>query len=64
MNATLDLSSPPVRDAIARSAEMRLIGLLLERPRAEARAQADAIAREVADGLKRVCDRLPELFEL
>lgn len=53
----LDLSADAARDALVRASELRLIGLLLERPRADVRAEAAAVAREmVDDGLRAVAD--------
>ncbi len=64
MNAPADLSIPGVLEAVARAAEFRLIGLLLERPREASRAEAGALAGEVRDpALRSLAGRLAALGE-
>ena len=61
---TVDLSSPEVREALARAAEFRLLGLLFERPRPGLREERAELARETGDaGLQEVAAALRELDE-
>jgi nitrate reductase assembly molybdenum cofactor insertion protein NarJ len=45
----IDLARPDAREAAARAAEFRLIGILFERPTAGRREEAEALAREARD---------------
>lgn len=57
------MNAPP-DPAVARAAEFRLIGLLLERPKEGSRAAIEALAREVGDdALKALADRLAAFDE-
>lgn len=46
---TLELSGPEVRDAVARAARIRLLGMLFERPTAERRREIMALAGETGN---------------
>jgi len=60
----VDLSAPGVREALERAAEMRLLAVLLERPRAGVRREAADLAREVRDpGLRARAAELEGLEE-
>lgn len=64
MADVVDLSAPGLREAVAKAAEWRLIGLLLERPRPERRARILELAAEAGDGeLRELAGRLAGLEE-
>ncbi|MBM4061294.1 MAG: hypothetical protein FJ265_09415 [Planctomycetes bacterium] len=64
MTDAIDFEAAGVREALASGAELRLLGLLLERPTDVARARRCAVAAEVGDPLLRaLAERLQPLEE-